>query len=108
MIEIKSGVGADGLLTAWEFHNYNSGRSGIDSPYHVASQHTAFHPANSPLRHGSYRALASTANTFARESHMDDLARAAGLGPLEFRLKNLTNPRVRAVLQLSGHAAASG
>jgi nicotinate dehydrogenase subunit B len=104
VIEIASGATRDGTLTAWEFHNYNSGRSGVDSPYHVPGQHAAFHPANSPLRHGSYRALASTANNFARESHMDDLAHACGMGPLEFRLKNLTNPRIRAVLQAAADA----
>jgi isoquinoline 1-oxidoreductase len=50
------------------------------------------------LRQGSYRALASTANHFARESHMDDLAHAVGMDPLEFRLKNLKDDRLRAVL----------
>ena len=53
----------------------------------------------SPLREGSYRGLASTANHFARESHMDELAAAAGLDPLAFRLKNLKNERLRAVLE---------
>ena len=52
-----------------------------------------------PLREGSYRALASTANNFARESFMDELAAAAGADPLEFRLANLENPRLRAVLE---------
>src|SRR5947208_243959 len=55
-------------------------------------------PGNQPLRSGSYRALASTANTFARESFMDELAAAAGVDPLEFRLRYLTNDRLRAVL----------
>ena len=50
-----------------------------------------FHPTDSPLRQGSYRGLAATANHFARESHMDDLAAAVGMDPLEFRLKNLKN-----------------
>jgi len=104
VIEISSGARRDGTLTAWEFHNYNSGGSGIRSPYDVPNQHTAFHQANSPLRQGSYRALASTANTFARESHMDSLAHAAGMGPLEFRLKNLSDPRVRAVLEAAAGA----
>jgi isoquinoline 1-oxidoreductase len=58
-----------------------------------------FHGSDSPLRQGSYRALASTANTFARECVMDDLAAAAGLDPLAFRLKNLKEPRLRAVLE---------
>jgi isoquinoline 1-oxidoreductase len=50
------------------------------------------------LRSGSYRALASTANAFARESFMDELAGAAGLDPLDFRLRHLKNDRLRAVL----------
>jgi isoquinoline 1-oxidoreductase len=43
--------------------------------------------------------LAATANHFARESHIDDLAHAVALDPLEFRLKNLKNERLRAVLE---------
>ena len=99
VIEIRSGVDKDGILRAWEYHNYNSGPSGIDTPYDVANQKIEFHATESPLRQGSYRGLAATANHFARESHMDDLAAAAGLDPLEFRLKNLKNDRLRAVLQ---------
>src|SRR5262249_11727547 len=67
-------------------------------PYDVANLHVEFHGADSPLRQGSYRALASTANTFARESHLDDLARAVEIDPLAFRLKNLKESRLRAVL----------
>jgi isoquinoline 1-oxidoreductase len=99
VIEIKSGVAADGTLTAWEFHNYNSGASGIGTPYTVPNQHIEFHPVRSPLRQGSYRGLAATANHFARESHMDDLAHAAAMDPLDFRLKNISDPRLRDVFQ---------
>jgi len=102
VIEIRSGVGADGTLTAWEFHNYNSGGSCIGTPYAVANKHEQFHPEkdpNFPLRQGSYRALAATANHFARESHMDDLARELKIDPLEFRLKNLRDDRLIAVLK---------
>ncbi len=99
VIEIAAGVKKDGTLTAWEAHNWNSGASSLRTPYEAANQLTEFHAADSPLRQGSYRALAATANHFARESHMDDLAHAAGIGPLEFRLKNLKNERMRAVLE---------
>ena len=51
-----------------------------------------------PLRHGSYRALAATANNFARESFMDELAAAAGKDPLEFRLAHLEDGRLKDVL----------
>jgi len=99
VIEIRAGAYQDGGLAAWEFHNYNSGGSGIETPYEVPNKKVEFHPTQSPLRQGSYRGLAATANHFARESHMDDLASALGLDPLEFRLKNLRNERLRAVLQ---------
>ena len=95
VIEISSGVGADGLLTAWEFHNYNSGGAAIRTPYEVPNQLIQFHPVDAPLRQGSYRALAATANHFARESHMDELAHRAKMDPLEFRLKNLKNQRLK-------------
>lgn len=99
LIEIKSAAHKDGTLIAWEHHNYNSGPAAIGTPYEVANQLIQYHPAKSPLRQGSYRGLASTANHFARESHMDALAHAAGMDPLEFRLKNLTDPRLKAVFQ---------
>lgn len=99
VIEIRSGVSSDGLITAWEFHNYNSGPSAIETPYDIANRNIRFHVTESPLRQGSYRGLAATANHFARESHMDDLAAAVAMDPLEFRLKNLKSDRLRAVLQ---------
>ncbi len=99
VIEISSGVRRDATLTAWEFHNYNSGAAAILTPYRVANQRIEFHPVHSPLRQGSYRALAATANHFARESHMDELAHEVGLDPLEFRLRNLEDVRLRAVFE---------
>jgi CO/xanthine dehydrogenase Mo-binding subunit len=102
VMEIRSGIDAGGKLTAWEYHNYNSGPSAMNTPYDVANKHEQFHNTEYPLRQGSYRALAATANMFARESHMDDLAHAANLDPLEFRLKNLPDDdagkRIRDVL----------
>jgi CO/xanthine dehydrogenase Mo-binding subunit len=99
VIDIRSGVTKDGLITAWQLDNYNSGAAGIESPYNIANHAARFHPADSPLRQGSYRGLAATANQFARESHMDDLAAVVGMDPLEFRFHNLKNDRLRAVLQ---------
>jgi isoquinoline 1-oxidoreductase len=99
VIEVVGGAVKDGTLTAWEFHNYNSGGSAIRTPYSAPNVRTEFHSSDSPLRQGSYRALAATANCFARESVMDELAHAVGLDPLEFRLKNLKEPRLRAVLE---------
>ncbi|MBZ5592605.1 MAG: molybdopterin-dependent oxidoreductase [Acidobacteriia bacterium] len=98
VIEITSGVKNDGRLTAWDFHNYNSGSSGAQITYDIPHHRILFHPSKSPLRQGSYRGLAATANHFARESHMDEIAQALHMDPLEFRLKNLKDERQRAVL----------
>ena len=99
VMEARSGARKDGTIVAWEFHNYNSGPAAIGTPYEIANQLIEFHPVKSPLRQGSYRGLAAAANHFARESHMDELAHAVGMDPLEFRLKNTANPRLKAVFE---------
>jgi len=99
VIEVTGGVDGDGAIAAWEFHNYNSGSAGIRTYYDVRNQRIEFHAARSPLRQGSYRALAATANHFARETFMDELAHLVNMDPLEFRMKNLKNERLRAVFE---------
>jgi isoquinoline 1-oxidoreductase len=98
VMEIRGGAKKDGTLVAWEHHNYNSGPSGVEMPYAVQTAVTQYHEWKTPpLAQGSYRGLAATANHFARETAMDELAQAVGMDPLEFRMKNLTNDRLRAV-----------
>jgi isoquinoline 1-oxidoreductase len=99
VIEVRSALDAQGRITAWEYDNYNSGAAGIGAPYAIPNQAVAYHPADSPLRQGSYRALAATANHFARETHIDELAHLAGMDPLAFRLLNTEDARLRAVLE---------
>jgi isoquinoline 1-oxidoreductase len=98
VIDVRAAVDAGGAITAWEFHNYNSGPSGIRSPYEIANQRIEFHGAKSPLRQGSYRGLAATANHFAREVHMDEIAAVLGVDPLAFRRKHLRDERIAGVL----------
>ena len=62
----------------------------------------------SPLRVSSMRSLGATANTFANESFMDELAHAAGADPLAFRLRHLEDPRARDVLRAVGERAGWG
>ena len=108
VIEINSSAQRDGVLTAWECHNYNSGAAALDTPYNVANKLVQFHPVDAPLRQGSYRALAATANHFARESHMDELAHSVGMDPLQFRMKNIADERLRAVFEAAAERAAWG
>ncbi len=101
VIEIASTVDPNGKLTRWEHRNYNSGNAAIRALYDVPrdARTEQFHPAQYPLKQGSYRGLAGAANHFARETHIDELARTLKLDPLEFRRRNLTDPRARAVLE---------
>lgn len=99
VIEVNSGVKNDGTVTAWEFHNYNSGGSGIQVKYDFPNQDIQFHNSKSPLRQGSYRGLAATANHFAREVHMDELAQLVNIDPVQFRLQNIKDARLQAVLE---------
>ena len=98
LIEVSGKVNPDGTITAWEFYNYNSGPSGLESPYEIADKKERHLPSQSPLRQGSYRGLAGTANHFVRESYMDELAHSLPMDPVEFRLKNAKNERLRNVI----------
>jgi nicotinate dehydrogenase subunit B len=99
LIDVRSGALDDGTLTAWEMRNTNAGMFGLVGPYAVPNQRLDFQPADSPLPQGSYRALAATANHFARESHIDELAHAVGIDPLAFRLAHLRDDRLAAVFR---------
>jgi nicotinate dehydrogenase subunit B len=98
VIDVAGATDAAGTLTAWTFANINSGAAGLLTPYRVANRRQSYQPAGSPLHQGSYRALAATANNFARESGMDDLAAAIGADPVAFRLNHLDDERLAAVL----------
>ena len=98
LIDVESSADASGRLTGWSFTNVNSGQVGILTPYRIPHQQISYQPADSPLPQGSYRALAATANHFARESHLDELANLIGADPLAFRLRHLDDDRLAVVL----------
>jgi isoquinoline 1-oxidoreductase len=105
LIEIKSGFKSDGTIVAWECKGYHAGerpflgRRGSEAPYDVANINVTCFVSNSPLSTGSYRSLGGAANHFARESHIDEIAAASGIDPVELRLRNLSQPRFRGVLE---------
>jgi len=99
VIECQGALDDAGALVGWDFTNINAGGSAIDSPYEIPNTRVTSVSSDSPLRQGSYRCLAATANNFARESFMDELASAAKVDPLAFRLAHLRNTRIRTVLE---------
>lgn len=99
VIDAEATLDEAGKLTSWHFININSGGSAVDSPYLTGKKLARSVNSEPPLRQGSYRALAATANNFARECFMDELAAAAATDPLEFRLAHLPPGRLRDVLE---------
>ena len=105
LIDIKSGFRADGKITAWQFNAYHAGpfafigRRGSETPYDIENIAVTVYCAKSLIRVGSYRSLGAAANHFATESHVDEIAAAVGIDPVEIRLRNLSHPRFRRVLE---------
>jgi CO/xanthine dehydrogenase Mo-binding subunit/aerobic-type carbon monoxide dehydrogenase small subunit (CoxS/CutS family) len=99
VIDVTSSADTEGRLTGWSFVNINSGPAGLAVPYRVDNWNLDFRPARSPLPQGSSRALAATANNFARESQIDEMALLVGEDPLRFRLRHLTDDRLAVVLR---------
>jgi nicotinate dehydrogenase subunit B len=102
IIKIRGGVNADGQITFWDNQVYYVDERGAALFYNVANHRTRLYATYSdarPFAGSAWRAPGNSANTFARESHLDALAAAAGVDPLEFRLKHLTDTRMRNLLQ---------
>ena len=91
IVEVRSGFTREGRIVAWEFIAHPRRLAGPSSVSVTASE--------SPLRPGSYRSLGGAVNHFAREVHMDEIAHATGIDPVELRLRNLDAPRFRRVLE---------
>lgn len=99
LVEVQSGVDASGRLTALRFANYNSGAAGLTPPYEIPHYWIGFYRGQTNIRQGSYRSLAAVANAFARESHMDEWAEALKVDAVAFRLRHITDARLREVVE---------
>lgn len=98
LIDVRAGLDDSAQLAGWDFVDINGGSAALDLPYEVKARRIRYQPAASPLRQSSYRALAATANNFARECAIDELAERAGEDPVEFRARRLADDRLAAVL----------
>ena len=98
VIDVRLAADPRGRLRAWSFHNVNGGSAALIPPYRVANEKIDNELSRSPLPQGSYRALAATANNFARETAIDEFARVLEADPVEVRRTNLGDDRLRTVL----------
>ncbi len=104
---IRSGIDANKKIVFWDYHVYGAGSRGAAHFYDIPNHRTQVHgdgPNMHPFGTGPWRAPGANANAFARESQIDVMAAKAGMDPVEFRLHNLTDPRMIRVLQAAAKA----
>jgi len=118
IVKIKSAIDSKGLIKAWDYNVYLSGTRGSETIYNVPDAKTTSHSEDRskyrvhPFGTGAWRAPNNNFNTFARETQIDIMAAAAGIDPLEFRLMNLTDEKMKACLKTAaekfGYVAGKG
>ncbi len=107
VVKIRSGVDAAGKLQLWDYNVYQAGTRGVELFYDVPNAAVVSHSARDaqPFATGPWRAPGANSNAFARESQIDIMAADAKIDPLEFRLRNTSDPRMRHVLEAVAKAA---
>ncbi len=104
VVKIKSGMTREGKMILWDYKQYFAGNRGSDTIYNVPhALTTGFGEKRGtpvhPFATGAWRAPANNTNTFARESQVDILAAKAGIDPVQFRLDNLADEKMIAVIE---------
>jgi nicotinate dehydrogenase subunit B len=105
VVKIKSGITNSSKIAFWDYGVYFAGQRGSKMFYDVLHHRTTTFSDRErdsgphPFDTGAWRAPANNTNTFARESQIDIMASKAGMDPLEFRLKNLSDERMLGVLK---------
>jgi isoquinoline 1-oxidoreductase len=103
-VTITSGLNDENRIVFWDFHVFFAGDRSSQMIYdvpHLRTQSTGSFSGRGPhpFGTGAWRGPGSNTNIFARESHIDIMAARAGMDPVEFRLRNLADPRMARVLK---------
>jgi len=110
VIRIASAFDDAGKITRWDYHVYAAGERSSEVLYDVPNVSIRTHLGRGsgasvhPFGVGPWRAPGAGMNVFGRESQIDIMAAAAKIDPLEFRLRNTTDPRLRRALQTAADA----
>ena len=101
IVRIRAGLTASKTIALWDYMVYCAGERGAAHFYDIPHHKTAWtggwsgnSGALHPFAVGPWRAPGASSNAFGRESHIDVLAAKAGMDPVEFRLKNLSDARM--------------
>ncbi len=111
VIELATALDEAGRITLWDYHVIAAGDRGAGLFYdvpNVAIRVSGGWSGRGPKLHlfgvGPWRAPGANMNVFAKESQVDIMAAAARLDPVELRMRNMTDPRMRRVLQAAAEA----
>jgi isoquinoline 1-oxidoreductase len=106
VVKIKSGIDSSGKICLWDYNVYFAGSRSSEQFYEVPHNIIRIYGGGMlggatphPFSTGPWRAPGAPVNVFARESQIDIMAAKAKIDPLEFRLNNISDPRMRRVLQ---------
>ena len=109
VVKINSGITDQGQICFWDYNVYFAGERGAAHFYDIPNHTTTIYNSSwtgeegsHPFATGPWRAPGNNTNTFARESQIDIMAAKAGIDPLEFRLRHLSDKKLRAVLKAAG------
>ena len=111
IVRIRSGLDSSGKICLWDNHIYYAGSRSAEDFYDVPNNlmstygnwmmdMSKVHPFNI----GAWRAPGANINVFARESQIDIMAAKLKMDPLEFRLKNTSDARMRRVLETAARS----
>lgn len=108
VVAIKSGVNNAGKICLWDYSVYFAGTRSAEQFYDVPNNLMKVYGGwygggGDGKPHlfgvGAWRAPGANINVFARESQIDIMAAQARIDPLEFRLNNTSDKRMRSVLE---------
>lgn len=106
VVNIRAGLDASKRIVSWDYEVIGAGERGSRMFYDIPNHRSLAKGSWSgnaggmhPFNVGPWRAPGANANVWARESHIDVMAAKAGMDPVEFRLLNLKDERMRRVLE---------
>jgi nicotinate dehydrogenase subunit B len=108
VVKIKSGIDKAGKICLWDYSVYYAGSRSAEQFYDVPNNLMRVYGGwygggGDGKPHlfgvGPWRAPGANINVFARESQVDIMAAHAKVDPLEFRLNNTSDQRMRNVLE---------
>jgi isoquinoline 1-oxidoreductase len=122
VVKIVSGIDDAGHIVLWDYTVYHAGERNAEIIYNVPHHRLVSlgswmmpTPGAHAFGVGPWRAPGAPINGFARALHINLMAEKAGMDPLEFRLKNLKEERMKVTLKAAAekigwkpHATRSG